>query len=649
LKIFQKLLILRCLNSRNFLWAWRDWICSVLHLSNLQQTPYQLSELYEKSSWSTPFIFLLTSESDPQPALLHFAIEKTRQLRITSMGRGQERRAEVVIKDAMRRGSWVCLQNCHLCPHWLPEVSRILDQASAETVNEDFRLWLFCNTSGFLPTTLAEASIKVAIEPTQGIKVLMRRLWSTTPLRDESFLSGFVSRGAEWKTWLCQLVSVHVILLGRCGFGHIGWNTCYNFTDSDLQISARQLQGYLREHPDESPYKLFRDLILECNYGARISETQDRRVLEAMLREHLSSSNSSSLAVAQYETHSRFSFGVDDLSFEQIWQNVESLPDSLSCIAYGLHPNAEFLRESVRMKTFLTDLRYMCREVSTSSDFEREKVIVDISRQSLEQISEVRLFDLGLSPHSQVTQDHMALMLVIEKSRYSSLRQLVVCSLQEVVSVCLGQIAADTDLNAIMDSLICHRTPSLWLSYSYLSMKPLSSYVIDLVDRLSFIRTWSESGIPIVFWLPGFFCMQCFLIGTLRQFAQRNMCTLDMLEHDFRILNEEPTKAPEIGAYGSGLYLEACRWDSENCELCDPEDTVAVTSSPTVWFHPCSGPRTLQAPCYELPVYTVPSRRDSMERKPYRRNFILNISYPSRTACDHWIRRGSVALTQLET
>merc|ERR1712176_871749 len=115
-------------------------------------------------------------------------------------------------------------------------------------------------------------------------------------------------------------------------------------------------------------------------------------------------------------------------------------------------------------------------------------------------------------------------------------------------------------------------------------MRPLAGYVADLADRLRFILAWDFSGPPVAFWLPGLFCLRCFLSAVQQTFARKHGLSLDDLELDFRILSAEPTEACDDGAYGKGLYLEACKWDPERCELHEPEDQVVVTASPSIWI-----------------------------------------------------------------
>jgi dynein heavy chain len=66
--------------------------------------------------------------------------------------------------------------------------------------------------------------------------------------------------------------------------------------------------------------------------------------------------------------------------------------------------------------------------------------------------------------------------------------------------------------NAVFDQ----RVPASWTSVAYPSLKPLAPWFKDLLQRLEFLTTWVENGIPSVYWISGFFFPQGFTTATLQ-------------------------------------------------------------------------------------------------------------------------------------
>ena len=135
--------------------------------------------IFEQSTPFTPVIFILSPGSDPTSNLQKLAERSgfgLSRLKILSLGQGQENVAMQLLDQAISRGLWLLLQNCHLLAAWLPELEKELEKLNKP--HPDFRLWITTDPIPSFPIGILQRSLKVVTEPPNGLKLNMRNTYS---------------------------------------------------------------------------------------------------------------------------------------------------------------------------------------------------------------------------------------------------------------------------------------------------------------------------------------------------------------------------------------------------------------------------------------------------------------------------------------
>ena len=119
------------------------------------------------------------------------------------------------------------------------------------------------------------------------------------------------------------------------------------------------------------------------------------------------------------------------------------------------------------------------------------------------------------------------------------------------------------------------------------------SWTTDLLDRLTFLGDWMESGqSPVIYWISGFFFTQAFITGTLQNFARKNNIPIDKAGFDFGVLTPEECATarsgvkPEDGAYIRGLFMEGARWDAEHHVIAESNPRELFIEMPFMHLSP---------------------------------------------------------------
>ena len=445
---------------------------------------------------------------------------------------------------------------------------------------------------------ILQNGLKVTIEPPSGIKANLMRTYASF---NEDFLMS-CNKLDTWKKLLFSLSFFHAVIQERRKFGALGWNIPYEFSDGDLRICMRQLKIFLDSY-DDVPFKVLKYTAGQINYGGRVTDDWDRRLIMNILEDFYNDnvlSDTYAFAKPNY-------MSIPPGSLQDYRTYIKGLPIDEPTDIFSMDNNANITfaqKEAYLMFDTLTAL--MPRASSSSSGKSREEQLYDTAQTMLSRIQQPFDVEAIMKKYPTDYKESMSTVLVQEVIRYNKLISVIHSTLKDVCKALKGLVVMSETLETLCNNIYINVVPQVWAAKAYPSLKPLSAWVTDLVARIEFLQKWVDQGIPTVFWISGFFFPQAFLTGVLQNYARKFTLPIDQLSYEFKVMEtrtEEIKQRPADGCYVRGLHLEGARWDMSKRALAPSRSKELYTDMPVIWFLPKANRKKTADKVYECPVY----------------------------------------------
>ena len=272
----------------------------------------------------------------------------------------------------------------------------------------------------------------MTLEPPSGLKSnILQTYEALTPEEFEE-----CSKPETYKKLLFGFCFFHAIVQDRRKFGPIGWNIPYAFTNEDLVVSRRQLKKFVEAY-DDVPYEVLNMLGAQINYGGRVTQKQDIRLIQTILKSYI---NIDILTEGHKFSESGIYYSLVPGDKEDYLDYIKTLPLNPDPEAFGLHDNAQITTSQIATANLLNDMISMQPKVSTGKGKSREEQIGEMAKFLQDKTPEV--FDLEKVGKKYPTayEESMNTVLFQECVRYNGLLAEMKQSLIKVQKALIGEV-----------------------------------------------------------------------------------------------------------------------------------------------------------------------------------------------------------------
>ncbi|KAG7263605.1 hypothetical protein CRUP_020855, partial [Coryphaenoides rupestris] len=445
--------------------------------------------------------------------------------------------AEALMHSAMETGKWVFFQNCHLAPSWMPSLERLIENIQPDQVHRDFRLWLTSLPSNKFPVSILQNGSKMTVEPPRGIKAnLLKTYLSLTP----DFLSS------------CSKVSFHTFIQSA-SFTHKRKHHAGTPEFKSLLLSLCLFHGNAIERRKfgplgfNIPYEFTDGDLRICISQLKMFLDENLEVPYKVLKYTAGQINYGGRVTDDWDRRCLLNVLEDFYCPADYLDYIRSLPINDTPEIFGLHDNANISFAQNETFALLGAVAQLQPRAAASGGKAQEEIVEEIVSGIVERIPKPIDVREVLSKYPVLYEESMNTVLAPRGHQ------------------------------------------------AYPSLKPLASWVTDLLQRVGFLQAWISEGPP---------------------------CVMPTPASDIRV-------RPERGCYVRGLYLEGARWDPGAGRLAPSRPKELHTEMAVIWMVPRADRMPPASGVYVCPIYKTLTRAGTLSTTGHSTNYVMAVELPS--------------------
>jgi dynein heavy chain len=427
--------------------------------------------------------------------------------------------------------------------------------------------------------------------------------------------------------------------------------------DSDFQVSREQIHMYLESQPGV-PWSTLNYIIAEVNYGGRVTDDKDVRLISAFLYRYF---NEGVLEDGYLLSPLEAYHAPKEGSLAEVREFINRLPQDEDPQVFGLHSNALITAQTQSAKKFMdTILSVQPRSMAAGGGKKPEEIAAEMAEGFLSRLpAKMSVKDAHEETYKPTPDGGIVSLGVFHKQesdRFNDLLAVMQKSLEQLQNALKGIVVMSSQLEDMFSAFLVQRTPPVWESVSYPCLKPLTAWMLDFQDRLAFMTRWLKEGPPSSFWVPCFYFPQGFMTASMQVHARATKIPIDTLTfwtEPTSFVDIENVPFQEKGVNVHGLFLQGASWSVDDKRIAESEPAVLFKQLPVIWLNPL-----LQADfanCekepgrYTCPLYKTSERRGTLATTGHSTNFVTYFFLPSSEHDQgHWVRRGVALLCMLD-